>query len=59
MKATIEIKIDVTRFVEENNLTFPDAEKKIQEALEHSELLGEFGFVLKAYDNESVKVSIT
>ena len=34
MKAKIEIEIDVTDFVEDENLTIPDAEGKIREIVQ-------------------------
>ena len=58
MTAKIEIELDVTNFVEQNELTFYDAEDKIRQAIEQSGVLYEFGWVLKAYDKESIQVNI-
>ena len=59
MKAKIEIEFDVSKFVEENELNFVDAENKIREIIEQNGVLYEFGWVLKAYDKESIKVNIS
>ena len=59
MTVKIEIELDVTNFVEQNELTFCDAEDKIRQAIEKSGVLYEFGWVLKAYDKESIKVNIS
>jgi len=58
MTAKIEIELDVTNFVEQNELTFYDAEDKIRKAIEQSGVLYEFGWLLKAYDKESIQVNI-
>lgn len=58
MKVKIEIEFDITKYVESNELTFPEAENNIREAIEDSDFLYEFGYYLKAFDTETIKINI-